>query len=62
MALTIPGLSCSGMVINPSLNRHSEPLICSPTDALNMFLEYGLHLIMEVMLVFKDGAVGHGKF
>ncbi|UCD15931.1 MAG: carbamoyltransferase [Candidatus Omnitrophota bacterium] len=37
----------SGMpvVINTSLNRRGEPLVCSPADALNMFRESGLEFL-----------------
>jgi carbamoyltransferase len=30
------------VVLNTSLNRHGEPMICSPDDALNIF--YGSDL------------------
>ncbi|MDD5775881.1 MAG: carbamoyltransferase C-terminal domain-containing protein [Candidatus Omnitrophica bacterium] len=46
----------SGMpvVINTSLNRRGEPMICSPQDALVMFKESGLeYLIMGDYLVKK---------
>jgi carbamoyltransferase len=42
------------VVLNTSLNRRGEPMICSPTDALNMF--YGCDLgvlVMEDVLVVK---------
>lgn len=46
--------SGNGVVLNTSLNRRGEPMVCSPTDALNMFygceLEY---LIMEDVLIRK---------
>lgn len=45
----------NGVVLNTSLNRRGEPMICSPTDALNMFhgcdLEY---LMLEDILVTKS--------
>lgn len=41
-------------VINTSLNRRGEPMICSPQDALLMFKESGLeYLIMNDYLVQK---------
>jgi len=42
------------VVLNTSLNRRGEPMICSPTDALNMFFGSDLeYLIMEDVLVSK---------
>jgi carbamoyltransferase len=42
------------VVLNTSLNRRGEPMICSPTDALNMFFGCDLeYLIMEDILVTK---------
>ncbi|HEU4708924.1 MAG TPA: carbamoyltransferase [Methylophilaceae bacterium] len=42
------------VVLNTSLNRRGEPMICSPTDALNMFYGCDLqYLIMEDVLVSK---------
>ena len=47
-------LTGNGVVLNTSLNRRGEPMICSPTDALNMFFGSDLlHLIMEDVLVTK---------
>ncbi|MCJ7772457.1 MAG: hypothetical protein MUP22_04915, partial [Desulfobacterales bacterium] len=41
-------------VLNTSLNRRGEPMICSPTDALDMFFGSNLQfLIMEDILVKK---------
>jgi carbamoyltransferase len=41
-------------VINTSLNRRGEPMICSPQDALLMFKESGLeYLIMGDYMVSK---------
>ena len=43
-----------GMLINARLNRPGEALVCSPEDALNMFLGTDLdYLIMEGVLVSK---------
>lgn len=42
------------VVLNTSLNRRGEPMICSPEDALNMFYGCDLqYLIMEDVLVSK---------
>ncbi len=42
------------VVLNTSLNRRGEPMICSPTDALNMFFGCDLeYLLMEDVLVSK---------
>jgi len=49
-------LTGNGVVLNTSLNRRGEPMICSPTDALNMFFGSDLqYLVMEDVLVVKDG-------
>ncbi|MDD5681027.1 MAG: carbamoyltransferase C-terminal domain-containing protein, partial [Candidatus Omnitrophica bacterium] len=34
------------VLINTSLNRRGEPMICSPEDALIMFYESGLRYIL----------------
>jgi carbamoyltransferase len=45
------------VVINTSLNRRGEPLICSPEDALQMFYASGLeYLVIEDLLVRKRPA------
>lgn len=42
------------VILNTSLNRRGEPMVCSPTDALNMFFGSDLeYLIMEDILVKK---------
>jgi carbamoyltransferase len=42
------------VVLNTSLNRRGEPMICSPEDALNMFYGCDLqYLLMEDVLVTK---------
>ncbi|PTD95511.1 carbamoyltransferase family protein [Pseudothauera lacus] len=47
-------LTGNGVVLNTSLNRRGEPMICSPTDALNMFFGSDLqYLVMEDVLVVK---------
>jgi carbamoyltransferase len=45
----------NGVVLNTSLNRRGEPMVCSPKDALDMFFGSDLeYLIMEDILVGKD--------
>jgi len=47
----------NGVVLNTSLNRRGEPMVCSPKDALDMFFGSDLeYLIMEDVLVVKAGA------
>ncbi len=44
----------NAVVLNTSLNRRGEPMICSPTDALNMFYGCDLeYLMMEDILITK---------
>ncbi|MCL4758102.1 MAG: carbamoyltransferase [Rhodocyclaceae bacterium] len=48
-------LTGNGVVLNTSLNRRGEPMICSPADALNMFFGCDLqYLVMEDILVGKE--------
>jgi carbamoyltransferase len=43
------------VVLNTSLNRRGEPMVCSPEDALNMFFGSDLqYLIMEDLLIRKQ--------
>ena len=43
--------------LNTSLNRSREPMVCTPTDALNMLYGSDLQfLIMENVLVKKPDA------
>ena len=45
------------LVLNTSLNRRGEPMVCSPTDTLNMFHGSELpFLIMEDLLIRKPSA------
>lgn len=45
----------NAVVLNTSLNRRGEPMVCSPTDALNMFYGCDLeYLMMEDILVTKS--------
>jgi carbamoyltransferase len=42
------------VVLNTSLNRRGEPIVCTPTDALNMFYGSDLqYLFLEDLLVRK---------
>jgi len=42
------------VVLNTSLNRRGEPMVCTPSDALNMFYGSDLqYLIMEDILIQK---------
>jgi carbamoyltransferase len=45
------------VLLNTSLNRRGEPMVCSPKDALDMFFGCDLeYLIMEDVLVTKTAA------
>jgi carbamoyltransferase len=47
-------LNGNGAVLNTSMNRRGEPMVCSPADALNMFFGSDLeYLILEELLVTK---------
>ncbi len=47
-------LTGNGVVLNTSLNRRGEAVVCTPEDALNMFFGSDLeYLIMEDVLVTK---------
>ncbi|WP_198264319.1 carbamoyltransferase family protein [sulfur-oxidizing endosymbiont of Gigantopelta aegis] len=47
-------LTGNGVVLNTSLNRRGEPVVCTPEDALNMFYGSDLqYLIMQDVLVIK---------
>ncbi len=47
----------NGVLLNTSLNRRGEPMICSPEDALNMFFGSDLQfLVLEDWLVTKPAA------
>ena len=42
------------VVLNTSLNRRGEPIVCTPTDALDMFFGSDLnYLFLEDLLVRK---------
>ncbi len=45
----------NAVVLNTSMNRRGEPIVCTPGDALNMFFGSELqYLIMEDILLRKD--------
>jgi carbamoyltransferase len=47
-------LTGNGVVLNTSLNRRGEAMVCSPFDALEMFFGCDLeYLVMEDILVTK---------
>lgn len=64
LMLELEKLTGNGVVLNTSLNRRGEAMICSPTDALDMFYGSDLeYLVMEDVLVVKtpssaEAAVG----
>lgn len=48
-------LTGNGVVLNTSLNRRGEPVVCTPKDALDMFYGSDLqYLIMQDILVTKS--------
>ncbi len=52
----------NGVVLNTSLNRRGEPMVCSPKDALDMFFGSDLeYLIMEDILVVKGKPISTGQ-
>ena len=52
-------LTGNGVVLNTSLNRRGEAMVCSPADALNMFFGSDLqYLVLEDYLVTKAGSDG----
>jgi len=52
----VEALTGDAVVLNTSFNRRGEPLVCSPDDALDMFLGCDLkHLLLEDLLVIKAG-------
>jgi carbamoyltransferase len=47
-------LTGNGVVLNTSLNRRGEPMVCSPRDAIEMFMGSDLeYLVLEDTLVTK---------
>lgn len=54
-------LTGNGVVLNTSLNRRGEPVVCTPDDALAMFFGSDLqYLAMEDVLVTKPGVAADG--
>jgi carbamoyltransferase len=54
LMLALEKITGNGVVLNTSLNRRGEPMICSPTDALDMFYGSDLQvLVMEDVVVRK---------
>tara|TARA_E500000331_G_scaffold358469_2_gene425603 strand:+ start:1883 stop:3607 length:1725 start_codon:yes stop_codon:yes gene_type:complete len=50
-------LTGNGAVLNTSMNRRGEPMVCSPADALNMFFGSDLqYLLLEDLLVTKPSS------
>lgn len=51
----LEAINGNAVVLNTSLNRRGEPMVCSPIDALNMFYGSDLeYLVMEDILVKKQ--------
>ena len=51
---TLEKLTGNGVVLNTSLNRRGEAMVCAPEDALNMFFGSDLeYLVLEDWLVTK---------
>lgn len=49
----------NAVLLNTSLNRRGEPMVCSPRDALDMFFGCDLeYLILQDVLVTKPGVAG----
>ena len=47
-------ISDTPVVLNTSLNLRGEPIVCTPTDAVNLFARSGLqYMVMEDLLVSK---------
>ena len=52
---SMESLTGNGVVLNTSMNRRGEPMVCSPADALNMFFGSDLqYLFLEDLLVTKS--------
>jgi carbamoyltransferase len=55
----LENLTGNAVVLNTSLNRRGEPMVCSPQDALNMFFGSDLeYLVLEDFLVTKVAGDG----
>ena len=54
LMLELEKLTGNGVVLNTSMKRRGEPMICSPTDALEMFFGSDLqYLVMQDVMVRK---------
>ena len=54
LLMDIQSITGNGVVLNTSLNRRGEPMVCSPRDALDMFFGSDLeYLVLEDLLVTK---------
>ena len=52
-------LTGAPVVLNTSLNRRGEPIACTPTDALDVFVGSDLgYLVMEDLLITKEATQG----
>jgi carbamoyltransferase len=50
-------LTGNAVVLNTSLNRRGEAMVCSPADALEMFFGCELeYLVLEDLLVTKQSS------
>ena len=55
-------LTGNGVVLNTSLNRRGEPMICSPDDALDMFYGSDLrYLAIQDILIEKADVSIHAS-
>ena len=55
-------LTGNAVVLNTSLNRRGEPMVCSPEDALDMFFGSDLeYLVLGDYLVTKPGQEAGGN-
>ena len=54
LLVAVEELTGNGVLLNTSLNRRGEPIVCTPEDALNMFFGSDLkYLVIEDILVTK---------
>ena len=54
LEVKVTGRTVDAVVLNTSLNRRGEAMVCSPQDALNMFFGSDLeYLVLEDWLVTK---------
>ncbi|MCP4705870.1 MAG: carbamoyltransferase [candidate division Zixibacteria bacterium] len=49
-----------GLVVNTSFNQRGEPIVCSPEDAYNCFMQTGIDiLVMENIILYKNDQPEH---